>query len=33
MLKMEMEKARRNQDNDITHFLNKLLEKTIDRYS
>ena len=36
MVKEETEKAKRNQDNDITHFLNKLkelLEKTIDRYS
>jgi hypothetical protein len=36
MVKEETEKAKRDQDNDITHFLNKLkelLEKTIDRYS
>ena len=36
MVKEETEKAKRNQDNDITHFLNKLkelLEKTKDRYS
>ena len=36
MVKEETEKAKRNQDNDVTHFLNKLkelLEKTIDRYS
>ena len=36
MVKEETEKAKGNQDNDITHFLNKLkelLEKTIDRYS
>ena len=36
MVKEEIEKAKRNQDNDITHFLNKLkelLEKTINRYS
>ena len=36
MVKEETEKVKRNQDNDITHFLNKLkelLEKTIDRYS
>ena len=36
MVKEETEKAKRNQDNDITHFLNKLkelLEKTINRYS
>ena len=36
MVKEETEKAKRNQDNDITHFLNKLkelLERTIDRYS
>ena len=36
MVEEETEKAKRNQDNDITHFLNKLkelLEKTIDRYS
>jgi len=32
----EIEKARRSQNNDMTHFLNKLkelLEKTINRYS
>jgi len=36
MAKEEMEKAKRNRDSDMTHFLNKLkelLEKTIDRYS
>ncbi len=36
MVKEETEKAKRNQDNDTTHFLNKLkelLEKTIDCYS
>ncbi len=36
MVEEETERAKRNQDNDITHFLNKLkelLEKTIDRYS
>jgi hypothetical protein len=36
MVKEETEKAKRNRDNDMTHFLNKLkelLEKTIDRYS
>ena len=36
MVKEEIEKAKSNQDNEITHFLNKLkelLEKTIDRYS
>jgi hypothetical protein len=36
MVEEETEKAKRNQNNDITHFLNKLkelLEKTIDRYS
>ena len=36
MVKEETEKAKRNQDNDMTHFLNKLkelLEKIIDRYS
>ncbi len=36
MVKEETEKAKRNQDNDITHFSNTLkglLEKTIDRYS
>ncbi len=36
MVKEEAEKAKRNQDNDMTHFLNKLkelLEKTINRYS
>ncbi len=36
MVKEETEKTKRNQDNDITHFLSKLkelLEKTIDRYS
>jgi hypothetical protein len=32
----EIEKAKKNRDNEMTHFLNKLkelLEKTIDRYS
>ncbi len=36
MVEEETEKAKRNQDNDITHFLNRLkelLEKTINRYS
>ena len=36
MIKEETEKAKRNQNNDMTHFLNKLkelLEKTINRYS
>ena len=36
MVKEEIEKAKRNQNNDMTHFLNKLkelLEKTISRYS
>jgi hypothetical protein len=36
MVKEETEKAKRNQDNDITHFSNKikeLLEKTKDRHS
>ena len=36
MVKEETEKAKRNQDNEITHLLNKLkelLEKTINRYS
>ena len=36
MVEEETEKAKRNQDNDMTHFLNKLkelLEKTINRYS
>jgi len=36
MVKEETEKAKRNQNNDMTHFLNKLkelLEKTINRYS
>ena len=36
MVKEETEKAKRNQDNDITHLLNKLkelLEKTTDRCS
>ena len=36
MVKEETEKAKRNQNNDMTHFLNKLkelLEKTISRYS
>jgi len=36
MVKEEIEKAKRNQNNDMTHFLNKLkelLEKTINRYS
>ncbi len=36
MVEEETEKAKRNQNNDITHFLNKLkelLEKTINRYS
>jgi hypothetical protein len=35
-VKEEIEKAKRNQNNDMTHFLNKLkelLEKTINRYS
>jgi DnaJ-domain-containing protein 1 len=36
MVKEEIEQAKRNQNNDMTHFLNKLkelLEKTINRYS
>jgi hypothetical protein len=36
MVKEEIEKAKRNQNDDMTHFLNKLkelLEKTINRYS
>ena len=36
MVKEEIEKAKRNQNDDMTHFLNKLkelLEKTISRYS
>jgi len=36
MVKEETEKAKRDQNNDMTHFLNKLkelLEKTINRYS
>jgi len=36
MVKEETEQAKRNQNNDMTHFLNKLkelLEKTINRYS
>ena len=36
MVKEEIEQAKRNQNNDVTHFLNKLrelLEKTINRYS
>ena len=36
MVKEEIEKVKRNQNNDMTHFLNKLkklLEKTIHRYS
>jgi len=36
MVKEEIEQAERNQNNDMTHFLNKLrelLEKTINRYS
>ena len=36
MVEEETVKAKRNQNNDMTHFLNKLkelLEKTIDRYS
>jgi len=36
MVKEETEKAKRNQDHDMTHFLDKLkelLEKTINRYS
>jgi hypothetical protein len=36
MVKEETEKAERDQNNDMTHFLNKLkelLEKTINRYS
>ena len=35
-VKEEIELAKRNQNNDMTHFLNKLrelLEKTINRYS
>jgi hypothetical protein len=36
MVKEEIEQAKRYQNNDMTHFLNKLkelLEKTINRYS
>ena len=36
MVKEEIEQAKRNQNNDMTHFLSKLkelLEKTINRYS
>ena len=36
MVKEEIEQAERNQNNDMTQFLNKLkelLEKTINRYS
>ena len=36
MVKEEIEEAKRNQDNDMTHFLDKLkelLEKTINHYS
>jgi len=36
MVEEETVKAKRNQNNDMTHFLNKLkelLEKTINRYS
>ena len=36
MVKEEIEKAKRNQNNDMTHFLDKLkelLEKTINHYS
>ena len=36
MVREEIEQAKRNQNNDMTHFLNKLkelLEKTINRYS
>jgi hypothetical protein len=36
IVKEEIEKTKRNQNNDMTHFLNKLkelLEKTINRYS
>ncbi len=36
MVKEEIEKAKRSQNNDMTHFLDKLkelLEKTINRYS
>jgi len=36
MVKEEIEQAKRNQNNDMTHFLNKLrelLEKTINHYS
>ena len=36
MVKEEIEQAKRNQNNDMTHFLNKLkelLEKTTDRCS
>ena len=36
IVKEEKEKAKRDQNNDMTHFLNKLkelLEKTINRYS
>jgi len=36
MVKEEIEKTKRNQNNDMTHLLDKLkelLEKTINRYS
>jgi len=36
MVKEEIEKTKRNRNNDMTHFLNRLkelLEKTIDRCS
>ena len=36
MVKEEIEQSKRNQNNDMTHFLNKLrelLEKTINRHS
>jgi len=36
MVKEEIEQAKRNQNNDMTYFLNKLkelLEKTINRYT
>ena len=36
MVEEETEKVKRNQNNDMTHFLNKLkelIEKTINRYS
>ena len=36
MVKEEIEKAKRNQNDDMIHFLNKLkelLDKTINRYS